>query len=218
MTSHDAAMSEKHSTWRELSAVPVVLVISAIVLAMLSGEWIGPWGAAIVTVGFALAVIAGLTVWSARRTHPPAADAPDVTPIDDRRYRILVVAGDRWQASRSIDELRSHGGGRPVSVFVTAPALESTVGRLTGDQDSYDDAARRLKVTLDALRGAGFRAQGAVGPNDPLQAADDGMRRFRADEVVFVTHPQGPTNWVEHDVIARARSRYETPVKHIAVQ
>jgi hypothetical protein len=209
-------LSEKHKTSRELSAVPVVVVISAIVLAMLVGVWIGPWPAAIVTVGFALAVIAGLTAWSARRTHPPAADAPVVRLVDDRRYRILVVAGDRWQASGSIDELRSHAGGRPVSVFVTAPALESTVGHLTGDQAGYDDAARRLKVTLDALRGEGFQAQGAVGPNDPLQAADDGMRRFRADEIVFITHPKGPTNWVEDHVIAMARSRYEAPVKHIA--
>jgi hypothetical protein len=207
----------RREIWPELSAVPVAVMISGVTLAVLVGLWIGPWTAAIVTVGFALTVIAGLVTWSARRAQPRAAEAARVRLMDDARYRILVVADDRWLASASIDELMSHAGGRPVSFFVTAPALESRVGSLTADQNGYDDATRRLKDTLEALRAAGLQAQGAVGSNDPLQAADDGLRRFPADEILFVTHAEGSTNWLEDGVVATAGSRYETPVKHIAV-
>jgi hypothetical protein len=212
-----SSVSEKHETWRELGAVPIVVVVSAVVLAVLVGDWLGPWPAALVTVGFALTVIAGLAAWSARRVRPKAAEAPRARPANDRRFRILVVACGRWPVAGSIEELLSHAGRRRVSVFVTAPVLESRIGVLTGDQNGYDDATRRLKVTLDALRGAGLQTEGAVGPNDPLQAADDGVRRFPADEIVFITHSDGPTYWVEDGVIDLARSRYEAPVRHIAV-
>jgi hypothetical protein len=45
---------------------------------------------------------------------------------------------------------------------VAAPALESRLGRLTEDQNGYDDATRRLKVNLEALRGAGLQAEGHI--------------------------------------------------------
>jgi hypothetical protein len=208
-------VTEQHETRRELSAVPIAVGIFAIVLAVLGGIWIGPWTAAIVTVGLALTVITALVVWFTRRAHPPAIDTPRAKPRVDARYRILVVADDCRVAPRSIEGLLSNGGGHPVSVFVMAPALESRVGRLTGDQRGYDDAARHLNGVLEALRGAGLEAQGEVGPDDPLQAADDGLRQFPADEIVFVTHPDGHANWLEDGVVAMAGSRYDQPVKHI---
>lgn len=201
---------------REFSAVPIAIGISAVVLAVLVGIWLGPWPAAIVTVGFALTLIAGMVAWSARAGHPRAADAPQVQPINDGRFRILVVADDRWVSSGSIEEIMSHAAGRPISVFATTPALESRVGRITADQNGYDDATQRLVVTLEALREAGVQADGAVGSNDPLQAADDGLRRFPADEIVFVTHKDGHTNWLEDGVVESADSRYPQPVKHIS--
>ena len=40
-------------------------------------------------------------------------------------------------------------------------------------------------AVLGALRELRVRASGRVGSHDPLQAADDGLREFRADEIVF---------------------------------
>lgn len=191
--------------------------MSAIVLAVLVGIWIGPWEAAIVTVGLALSVITGLVLWSTRRAHPPAADAPHVRPVDDRPFRILLVVDERGVTPGLMEELRSRARMRPLSVFVTAPALESRLGRLTGDQSGYDDAALRLRETLAALGRAGLQARGEIGPADPLQAADDGLRQFPADEIVFVTPPEGEANWLEQGVIATAGSRYDQPVTHITV-
>jgi hypothetical protein len=33
---------------------------------------------------------------------------------------------------------------------------------------------------------------------------------------VFVTHPEGQTNWLEDGLVATASSRYDQPVEHIA--
>ena len=111
-------------------------------------------------------------------------------PLDDGRYRVLVVADESGVTSSLADELRSRAGGRPVLVFVMAPALESKLGLLTEDQKGYDEASHRLKEILEALEEAGLPAQGEIGSSDPLQAADDGLRQFPANEIVFV-YPSG---------------------------
>jgi hypothetical protein len=215
---HDeVVLNAKRDTLRELSAVPVAVVVSAIVLAVLVGIWDGPWPAAIATVGFALLVIAGLVVWSTRRADPLAGDAPHVRTVDDGRLRILLVVDERSMASGLVEALRSRARVRPISVFVTAPALESRIGRLAGDQNGYDDANRRLRDTLDALHEVGLQARGVIGPSEPLQAADDGLRQFPADEIVFVTAPEGQANWLEQGVVAMAGARYDQPVKHLGV-
>jgi hypothetical protein len=203
--------------WREFSAVPIAVVISAMVLIVLGGLWLGLWEAAVVTVGFALTAIAALTLWFMRKAHPPAADAPHVGPVADERHRILVVADTPGAGPELVVALRSHARGRPVSVFVTTPVLESRIERLASDQNGYDDATRRLSEVLRALWTAGIQAEGAVGPEDPLQAADDGLRRFPADEILFVTHRDGQANWFEAGLVELAGSRYRQPIEHIAV-
>ena len=152
----------------------------------------------------------GARRWSTRRAHPPASEAPHVKPLDDGRYRVLVVA-DESVTSQLAEDLQTRAGGRPVSVFVIAPALESRLGLLTEDQRGYDEASQRLKEILEGLEGAGLPAQGEIGSNDPLQAADDGLRQFPANEIVFATHPEGKTNWLEDGVVALAESRSTSP-------
>jgi hypothetical protein len=208
-------MPTQHPTRREFSAVPVAIVVSAAGLAVFGGIWLGTWAAIVVTVGFALVAIAALIVWSMRREG--LGEAPQVTPVEDGRYRVLVVADERCATPSFAGELRSHAGGRPISVFVMAPALESRVGRLAGDQKAYEEATTRLDELVGGLERAGMEARGEVGPNDPLQAADDGLRQFAADEIVFVTHPEGRENWLEAGVVTAARSRYFQPVEHIRV-
>ena len=63
----------------------------------------------------------------------------------------------------------------------------------------------------------GITATGETGADDPLQAADDGLREFAAHEIVFVTKPGTDTDWVERGVVEAARKRYAVPVTHIAL-
>jgi hypothetical protein len=38
-----------------------------------------------------------------------------------------------------------------------------------------------------------------------------------ADEVMISTHPPGRSNWLERDVVARARARHPLPIEHVVV-
>jgi hypothetical protein len=202
----------------ELAGILLVLVIATIVGAVLVGLWLGLVAALIVTIGFALTTITVLFVLASRRSgRPPVADAPRVEPLHDGRFRILVVA-DAWGASPDlIEKLRSHAGGRPASAFVMAPAVGSRLGILGEDQKDYDAASGRLAEAVKGLEGAGLDAQGEIGSSDPLQACDDGLRQFAADEIVFVTHPDKNTKWLEEGLIEQAKARYQQPVEHFVV-
>ena len=46
---------------------------------------------------------------------------------------------------------------------------------------------------------------------------DDALRMFGADEIVVSTHPPGRSNWLEKQVIERARERYRLPITHVVV-
>jgi hypothetical protein len=199
----------------EFSAFPLVLIVSAVGCAIFAGVWLGFWAAVIVTVGFALAAIGALIWWAARRGR--LGDAPEVTPIQDGRFRILVVADERCASPDIVEDLRSDAGGRPLSVLVMAPALESRIGRLTGDQKGYEDASKRLSEIIERLESAEMDVRGEIAGNDPLQAADDGLRQFAADEIVFVTPPEGEANWLEDGVVTTARSRYSQRIRHIQI-
>jgi hypothetical protein len=210
------SLTEENETRFELGGVLIAVVLAAVGFAVFAGLFIGFWAAIVVTAGFGLLGVAALVMWSTRRPHPPAADAPHVKPLADGRYRVLVVADESSVPSSLPGGLRSRAGGRPINVFVMAPALESKVGFLTEDQKGYDEASRRLKEILEELEQAGLSAQGEIASSDPLEAADDGLRQFPANEIVFTTHPQGKANWLEEGVVAMAESRYEMPVRHIS--
>ena len=90
----------------------------------------------------------------------------------------------------------------------------SRLGAWTGDESAYEDARRHLAATLEALGQVGIDAHGRLGPHDPLQAADEGLREFAADEVVFATSADGE-NWLEQGVVEEARARYGVPVTHV---
>ena len=60
-------------------------------------------------------------------------------------------------------------------------------------------------------------ARGEVGSDDPIQAADDALREFPADEIVLATHPEQEANWKERGVVEIVRDRYNLPVTHVDV-
>ena len=53
--------------------------------------------------------------------------------------------------------------------------------------------------------------RGEVGAADPLQTADDGLRQFPADEIVFAV----TTDDEDRDLLARAAERYAVPVSAV---
>jgi hypothetical protein len=201
----------------EFSGAEITVAVLAVVGLVILGLWLAPWSAAVTLVGGALVLIAALTILSTGRSREPAADAPRVKPARDGHERLLVVADAHGGESDLVEAVRTRGGGRPVSVFVTAPVHESKLGLLTSDQHGYDDATRRLDAALGALQAAGLQARGEVGADDPLQAVDDGLRLFPADRILFVTDPAGQAGEYDDGLLDKASARYQQPVDHIAV-
>ena len=98
---------------------------------------------------------------------------------------------------------------------MVAPAVSSRVARLTGDEEAYAHAQEHVDATVRALTDLGYEARGHVGSHDPLQATDEGLREFPADEIVFVLRGGDKTQWLEHGVVEIGRRRYPVPVSEL---
>jgi len=130
--------------------------------------------------------------------------------------RVLVVA----TSNVSADEINTAIGerfGTDAEVVVIAPA--SGLSRLdwltNAEDDARAEAADRAAEVSDALPAEAV--DGGVADTDPLQAIDDALRTFDADEVVVVTKSADEASWLERGAGASARERFDVPVTHLVV-
>jgi GABA permease len=183
---------------------------------------LGIWGWIVFGVVAAVGIVVVAVVLMRRPAHPTERDAPDAAAlraaVQDDAHRVVVVVCDESCTSPAfVQELVGHAAGRRLAVFVAAPELGSRLSRWTDDDSARGDAGEHLAATLEALRAAGIDARGEIGAHDPLRAADDALREFPADEVVFATHAEDQANWLEQGVVEAARTRYDVPVTHVVV-
>ena len=192
--------------------IVVLVLVAPIALAAIlfnSGVALGVAG------GLALGVIFGLVVL--KRDEGPERLALRRRPSDDRR-RILVVANETLSGRALREEISHRAGEEEVQLRVVCPALNTKIKHWTSDDDQARVAAQaRLDGILDLLEREGFSATGDIGESDPIQAMEDALRLFPADEVIISTHPLGRSNWLERDVVRRARERFTIPVTHVVV-
>src|SRR3712207_266171 len=198
----------------EAEAVSFVLVVGALFLAVALAA---VFGGAEVALGVFLALALGVAAGLYLRSEPAVREPAIWERGHDDRHRILVVANETVAGEALRDEI-VHRAGDGAEVFVVAPALNSRLRHWTSDEDrARSEAQARLDASLAALAEAGVTARGQVGDDDPLQAMDDALRTFGADEIIISTHPSGRSNWLERDLVARARDRYECPIAHVVV-
>jgi hypothetical protein len=135
--------------------------------------------------------------------------------------RILVIANETCAGRGVVDEVRYRAGaGAPAEVVVVAPALAKSRLEhwLSSDSERRrDEATERLEESIRAFEAAGMNARGTLGDADPLQALDDALRVFDPDEIVISTHPPARSNWLERQVVRKARERYTKPITHVVV-
>jgi hypothetical protein len=215
---------KNNSTRVELMAIPIVAVLFGIGLVLFVASVRGVWAWLFVGVAGVLLVALLVARLAKRNPHPvstmPAPPVAVATPEQagaNGPYRILVIADESCVGPAFSSELAAHAGGRSIEALVIAPAIGSRLSRWTGDESQFADARTHLDETVAALAGAGISARGETGADDPLQAADDGLREFPAHEVVFVTKSGTDTDWVEQGVVEAAKKRYQLPVTHIAL-
>jgi hypothetical protein len=200
----------------EAEAFSFVLVVGALFLAVALAAALG--GAAValaVFLALALGVAAGLYLRSDPKVREPAVW--ERRP-DDGRTRLLVVANETVAGRALRDQIVQRAGGGDVDVLVVCPALNSRLRHWTSDEDrARAQAQERLDASLAALDEAGVQARGEIGDDDPLQALEDGLRTFGADEIILSTHPPGRSNWLEKGLVTQARELYEVPITHVVV-
>jgi hypothetical protein len=165
-----------------------------------------------------LAVTAGAFVlYARRRSEPPLHETPRVEHEQGRRC-ILVIANETVGGEALRERIQEHSRGHRTNLLVVTPALNSPVRTFTSDVDkAREEAQQRLDASLARLRRDGIEANGEVGDGDPLQAIEDALRTFGADEIIISTHPEGRSNWLERGIVDSTRERFACPVTHVVV-
>jgi hypothetical protein len=188
----------------------VFLTIGAFALIAIGSavsKWLG------IGVAVVLAAVGLWVVWSGRRERPERQ-----RPAATGQARILVVANETVEGDELLAEVRRIAAVRSAEVYVVSPALNSKLRHWTSDEDAAREAAQdRLERSLARLRSIGLDATGEVGDADPVQAVEDALRVFGADEIVLSTHPEGRSSWLERGVVEAVRQRFVVPVTHVVV-
>jgi hypothetical protein len=166
-------------------------------------------------------VLTAAVLWLWLRSRPDDAPMPSTVrpaPHAEGERRILVVANETVGGEELLSVLRSKAEGVREEILVVCPALNSQVRTWASDEDGARAAAQeRLEASLERLAAQGVVARGEVGDGDPIQAIEDALRTFGADEIVISTHPAGRSNWLERNVVALARERFSVPITHVVV-
>ncbi|HEY6068797.1 MAG TPA: universal stress protein [Gaiellaceae bacterium] len=188
-----------------------IAYFGAIVIASVAGgEWVG--------LGVFIALTATVLGWwmHARRDERPPKTEPRPHAAGERR--ILVVANETVGGHTLRSMILERSLDVREEVLVVTPALNSPLKHWVSDEDDARAAAQeRLDASLARLSEAGVDARGEVGDGDPLQAVEDALRTFGADEIIISTHPEGRSNWLERDVVTKARERFTVPITHVIV-
>jgi hypothetical protein len=144
-------------------------------------------------------------------THPTKTTKP--------RRRFLLVANEPFEPAALADVIAPRDDEEPAEAFVIAPALNSRLRHWLSDEDeARRSAGRRLAESLEGVSALGIEGDGVVGDTDPLQAITDALHEFDASEIVIAMHPEGRSHWLTHDLVGRARRRFDQPVRQVVVK
>jgi universal stress protein family protein len=132
--------------------------------------------------------------------------------------RVLVVATAPVEESVLRERLREHAG-RDSEVRLVAPASDlSPLQWLASDEDeARGEAAEITRSAAKAAEPEAGRVESEVGDSDPVQAIEDALREFPADEILVVTRPGEEAGWLEQDTAEEASERFDVPVTHLIV-
>jgi hypothetical protein len=189
-----------------------IAYFAAIVVASLAGgRW---WGVGV----FVLLTAVGAWWFMRKDDQGETLRAIPARDSDPDERRILVVANETVGGEKLRSMIREKAEGARSQVFVVSPALNSPLKHWVSDEDGARSAAQtRLDASLARLAEYGISARGEVGDAEPLQALEDALRTFGADEIVISTHPEGRSHWLEQGLVTKARERFTVPITHVVV-
>jgi hypothetical protein len=202
----------------EAEAFSFVIVMAILFAAVaLAGVLGGRWVALGVFLALGLGVGVGIYMKSEPKSREPAVWDRRRSPTGGPK-KLLVIANETVAGRALRGEIVHRTRDADFDVLVVCPALNSRIRHWTSDEDHARALAQeRLELSLAALTEAGVDARGEVGDDDPMQAIEDALRTFGADEIIISTHPPGRSNWLEREVIHNARERFDLPITHVVV-
>ncbi len=173
-----------------MAAWKLPLIVAAIAVPVVAAFLVG--GPAAGFAAGALAAVAILVVAARQRPRGPIGAAP----AEGARHRVLVVAACPVEEPGAVEaiarEAESGGTGEGVDVLVLAPASIGFLNRWASDvEGARRRAQERLVTTVAALAKAGIEAEARVGDEDIVQAVEDQLGSYPADEVILVTAEDG---------------------------
>jgi hypothetical protein len=161
------------------------LIVTAIAVPIVAGFWLGGPGVG-VAVG-ALAAVAILVVAATQRPRGPIVSAQTE---DGRRHVLLVITCpvEEPAAVREIASTAGLEGSEHDDILVLAPARIRFLDRWASDvEGARRDAQQNLVATVAALAKAHIPAEARVGDEDVVQAVEDQLHSFPADDVILVS-------------------------------
>ena len=137
----------------------------------------------------------------------------------DMARRLLVVATTSVDGDTLREELGRRAGGEGADIRIVAPSSElSPLQWLANEEDDARASAEaRAREVADAAEPEAGRVEAGVGADDPVQAIEDALREFPADELVVVTRRDQDASFLEKDTGDEAYERFGLPVTHLAV-
>jgi hypothetical protein len=131
--------------------------------------------------------------------------------------RILVVTTDAGDTAAIREQVERAAGGEAPDVRVVVPAAKlSPLQWLTSDEDeARRRAAQAAEATADALPGD---VDAEVGDPDPVQAIEDALRTFPAEELVIATRAGTKADWLERGSGEEALRRFNLPVRRVVLE
>jgi hypothetical protein len=127
--------------------------------------------------------------------------------------KIAEIEGDALR-----ERVRQHLGGEEARIRVVTPASKIGVLEwLSSDVDAARvEAGERAHEAADALGESPTKEVDAeVGDVDPVQAIEDALRTFPADELLLVTPTEDEKEWLEKGTSRAALERFTLPITQI---
>jgi hypothetical protein len=125
---------------------------------------------------------------------------------EDTGRNVLVIANQTVVSPELLDRIRARAAHGEASFLLVAPQ---------SDGEHSDEADRRLRRALSALRSEGIDAHGQVVHPDPYTAARQAVHDERVDEIIVSTFPGERSGWLRRDLVERLKKDTGLPVDHV---
>ncbi len=184
------------------------LIAAAIVVPIVAGFAIAGPG---LGVGVA-ALVAFAIIWIAARQRPLG---PLGSPAEDGRRHVLLVTTCPVEEPAAVRRIAAAAalGEDDADVLVLSPARIGFLDRWASDVEGARQVAQQnLVATVAALAKAGIAAEARVGDEDVVQAVEDQLQSFPANEVVLISSEREEK---DEDPAAELESRLRAEFRHV---